>query len=71
MADDVLDINKMNVDSGGKHCAMHYTVWKGRVQTILFGIGVQKGMYQFIQERVIDTTGINADQMFKSLAQYL
>lgn len=35
MADDALDVNKMNVNPGGKQTVMRDTVWQDRVQTIL------------------------------------
>ena len=54
MADDALDANKMNVNPGGKQRKMRDTVWKGKVQTMCFQIGLPKGMRRVLQERKID-----------------
>jgi len=42
MADDSLDVSKMNVDPGGKQRVMRYGYWNGEVKKMNFAIGIQK-----------------------------
>ena len=44
MADDALDVNRMNVNPGGKQRKMRDTVWKGTIQCMNDSRGVPKGM---------------------------
>lgn len=60
MADDALDVNKMNVNPGGKQRVMRDTVWQGQVQKMNFSLGVPKGMRTVLNERGVDTTGRSA-----------
>lgn len=56
-ADDALDVNKMNVNPGGKQRVMRDTVWQGQVQKMNISLGVPKGMCTVLNERGVDTTG--------------
>jgi len=67
MADDALDVNKMNVNPGGKQRIMCDTVW---VQSLTFSLGIPKGMKRVLQERGVDTTGMIADDMRKTLGEH-
>ena len=60
MADDALDVNRMNVKSGGKQRIMRDTVYDGRTQKMYFterGQKVAKGMRIVLEERGISTAG--------------
>ena len=68
MADDALDANKMNVNPGGKQRKMRDTTWQGKDQKMCFVLGILKGMRQVLQEREVNTDGMNGDEMRKILA---
>lgn len=70
MADDALDVNKMNVNPGGKQRVMRDTIWQGKAQSMTFSLGIPKGMKRVLQERGIDTTGMNADKMREVLGNH-
>ena len=60
MADDALDVNKMNVMPGGKQQMMRDTQYYGKVQTMYFvhgGEKIAKGMKTVLEERGISTAG--------------
>ena len=60
MADDALDVHKMNVNPGGKQRLMYDTVWNGNYQSMNStknGQKVAKGMELVFQERGISTLG--------------
>ena len=63
MADDRLDASRMNVNPGGKQPLMRDTVWAGRPQSMVFALGVAKGMRKVLKERGINTSSLNGDQM--------
>ena len=44
MADNALNVDRMNVGSGGKQPRMRDTVWGGVTQKLADDIGVPKGM---------------------------
>ena len=69
MADDSLDVNKMNVNPGGKQRVMRDTVWQGQVQKMNFSLEVPKGMRTVLNGRGVDTTGMVADKMRETLAE--
>ena len=41
-ADDALDVNRMNVNPGGKQPKMRDTVWAGKVQKLTYSLGIPK-----------------------------
>ena len=49
MADNVMDVNKMNVKPGGKPRVMRDTVWQSRVKKMNYSVG--KCMGYFKKER--------------------
>ena len=57
LAEDALDVKKMNVNPRGKQPRMHDTVWSGRPQQLV-NLGIPKGMKKVLEER-----GINTQQM--------
>ena len=63
MADDALDVSKMNVNPGGKQRKMRDGWWGGRPQPMNYAIGVPKGLHIVLQERGVDTSTMNADAM--------
>ena len=50
-ADDALNAYKMNVKPGGKQPAMCNTIWRGREYSLVFNLGVLKGLLQKKRER--------------------
>lgn len=61
MADDALDVTKMNVKPGGKQRIMRDTVWNGRRWKLYFTDRdrkkVAKGMKMVLEERDVSTAG--------------
>ena len=73
MADDALDVNKMNVRPGGKQRLMDDTLWNGMSQSMTFmedGQKVAKGMEMVLQGRGISTHGKNKEWMQKELSEH-
>lgn len=60
--DNALDVSQVNVKPGGKQPAMRGTIWQGRLQQLMFNIGVPKGMKIILEERGINTRNVTADQ---------
>ena len=69
MADDALDVTKMNVKPGGKQRIMRDTTWNGKVWKMYYtdsdGKKVAKGMKMVLEERGVSTTGKGGDWMRK------
>ena len=73
MADDALDVNHMNVKSGGKQRIMRDTVYDGRTQKMYFterGQKVATGMRIVLEEHGNSTAGKNGDWMRATLASH-
>lgn len=70
MADDALDVSKLNVNPGGKQLVMHDTVWAGKPQKMTFALGVPKGMKQVLKERGINADTLVGDQMREILKNH-
>ena len=62
-SDDVLNVKRMNVKPGGKQPVMSDTMWNGEVQKLVDENGYPKGMKLVLQERGVDTKGMNASEM--------
>ena len=60
----------MNVQNGGKQPFMKDTIWNGQVQRMVTARGAQKGMKTILEERGIDTSGLNVGKLRKLLRQY-
>ena len=50
-ADDALNVYKMNAKPGGKQPAMRNTIWCGKEYSMVFNLGVPKGLLQVLKER--------------------
>ena len=68
-AEDSLNTNRMNVNSGGSQPRMHDTIWDGKVQKMVDSKGTPKGMRQVLMERGVDVRGMKADDMRKTLKE--
>ena len=55
VAEDSLNVDKMNVGSGGRQPVMRDTIWNGTVQSMVLPDGRPKGMKIVLEERGIDT----------------
>ena len=69
-AEDVLNAYKMNMKPGGKQPAMRNTVWRGKQYSMVFNLGVPKGLLQVLKERGVDTRGMKVEDMRKELASH-
>ena len=67
VADDALNVDKMNVRPGGKQPKLHDTVWEGCVQRMVDHHGIPKGMKIILEERGVDTKGMKAQDMREAL----
>ena len=70
MAEDSLDVNKMNVNPGGKQRMMRDGWWNGKPQKMSYALGVPKGLRAVLEERGVNTRGMNADEMRKVLGSH-
>ena len=59
MSDDALDVNKINVNPGGKQRCMRDGCWNGQVQKMVTSSGVSKGLHSVLEERGVNTHGMN------------
>jgi len=50
MAGDSLDVNRMNVNPGGKQRVMHDSIWNGKVFKFNNAIGLPKGLRNVLEE---------------------
>ncbi len=69
-ADDALNVDRMNVRDGGKQPFMHDTIYNGTVQQMTTAEGLQKGLKTVLQERGVDTEGMNSSHLRDKLRQY-
>ena len=69
-AEDALNAYKMNMKPGGKQPAMRNTVWRGKEYSMVFNLGVPKGLLQVLKERGVDTRGMKLEDMRKELASH-
>ena len=60
-SDNALSIQHMNVRPGGKQPIMKDTVFNGQVHQMVLSDGRPKGMKMVLQERGVDTKGMNAE----------
>ena len=63
MPDDALDVNKMNVNPGGKQKVTRDGLYNGKVQHMNYAIGIPKGLRVVLEERGINTQGMVGDEM--------
>ena len=67
LADDALNVERMNVHPGGMQPVMRDTMWNGEKQTLVFDDGTPKGMKAILRERGVDTRGMRAAEMRATL----
>ena len=74
MADDALDLSKMNVHPGGKQRIMRDTSWNGKEWHMYTkardGTKLAKGLKMVLEERGFSTLGKGADWMRETLAEH-
>ena len=70
LADDALNVERMNVHPGGMQPAMRDTIWDGQVQRLVYADGTPKGMKVILQERGVDTKGMRAAELREKLKTY-
>lgn len=70
MPDDALDVGKMNVNPGGKQRVMCDGWWGGKPQKMNYSLGVPKGLRVVLDERGVNTRGLNADRMREILKEH-
>lgn len=68
--EDALNPERMNVRDGGKQPFMQDTEWNGEVQEMVTDDGLQKGMKTVLEERGVDTRGMNASKMRQQLMEF-
>ena len=69
-SEDSLNAYKMNAKLGGKQPKMRDTVWQGKVQHMVFRIGVPKGLIQILTERGKYRKGMKLEEMRAELASH-
>ena len=69
-SDDVLNAYKMNAKPGGKQPVMRDTTWNGKVQRLVFNIGIPKGLIQVLTERKKYKQGMKLEEMRAELATH-
>ena len=65
-----LDVNKMNVNPGGKQRVMRDGWWGGKFQPMNYSLGIPKGLSVVLEERGINTQRMNAEQMREVLRDH-
>ena len=67
LAEDALNVNRINVHPGGKQPVMRNTKWNGQVQPLIFDDGTPKGMKAILEERGVETKGMKGAEMSERL----
>jgi len=70
MAEDSLDVSKMNVKSGGKQRVIRDGWWGGKPHPMNYSNGVPKGLCVVLQERGVNTNGMDAEKMREILGSH-
>lgn len=68
--DDALKVDSMNVRPGGKQPVMRDTVFNGEVQTMVLPDGRPKGLKLVLEERGVNTVGMNAEKLRDELGKH-
>ena len=66
--EDALNAHRMNVSDGGKQPKRRDTVWNGRAPSMTTASGQPKGLRTVLEERNVNTAGMNKADMVKVLA---
>jgi len=61
-----LNVDHMNVHDGGRQPFMQDIMWNGQLQKVVIENGTHKGLKTALQERGVDTSGMNAWKRWKS-----
>ena len=69
-SEDSLNAYKMNAKPGGKQPKMRDTVWQGKVQRMVFNIGIPKGLIQVLTERGKYHKGMKLEEMRAEIASH-
>ena len=70
LPEDALNIHSINVNPGRKQPQMRSTQWNGEEQLIALPDSKPKGMRLVLQERGIDTFGMNSEDMREALSTF-
>ena len=70
LPEEALNIHSMNVNPGRKQPQMRSTQWNGEEQLMALPDGKPKGMRLVLQERGIDTFGMNSEDMREALSTF-
>lgn len=68
--EDALNVERMNVKDGGKQPVFKDTEWNGHTQKMVTSQGIPKGMRTVLEERGVDTRGMNAAKLREVLGKY-
>ena len=60
---DALNTSSMNVNPGGKQPVQRSTEWNGEIQHMVLPDGTPKGLRLVLEERGVNTRGMNAERM--------
>ena len=60
----------MNAKPGGKQPKIRDTVWQGKIQRLVFNIGIPKGLIQVLSERGKYHKGMLLEEMRAELANH-
>ena len=69
-SEDSLSAECMNVRPGGKQPMMRDTIFNGKIQKMVLPDGRPKGMKIILQERGVDTSGMNAEKMKEIMEEF-
>ena len=61
---------KMNVNPGGKQWIMHDGWWNGKPQKMNYSLGIPKGLRAVLEERGVNTKGMNGEKMREILGSH-
>ena len=70
MPEDALDVNRMNVNPGGKQRVMRDGWWGGKPQKRNYNLGIPKGMRVVLEERGVNTHTMTAEKMREILGSH-
>ena len=70
-ANNALNAAHMNAKPGGKQPCLRDTVWNGKVQRMVFNIGIPKGLIQVLKDALDSVTNDNITNYFRKAKQYM
>lgn len=69
-AEDTLIASRMNAKPGGKQLLLRDTVWDGKVQKMVYNVGVAKGLIQVLKERGRYHPGMKLEEMRAEISSH-